>query len=359
MKSCLLVAGTRPNFVKIAPLYRAFIAQKIVPVLVHTGQHFDGNMSDVFFSDLGLPPPDVNLGISGGDRISQTKKIIAALVPVIQKNTPDAIVVVGDVTSTIAATIAALSTNVPLIHVESGLRSFNLSMPEEVNRIFVDHNADELFVTEPQGVINLSVEGIAADRIHLVGNVMIDSLMQILPKIESLKCCERFGLTAKKYIVATVHRPQNVDTDEALLNSVALIKKVAEEIPVVFPVHPRTKTKMESLNITFPASVICTDPLSYTEMISLMRDSAGVITDSGGIQEETTVLGIPCITLRTDTERPITITEGTNELIGMNSDDVVQAVQKIKRGDWKKGAAPHLWDGHAADRIVEILMKKY
>lgn len=359
MKSCMLIAGTRPNFVKIAPLYKAFLSSGITPTLIHTGQHFDANMSDVFFRDLELSAPDEHLKIDSRDRITQTKEIVGGLTPLIAKYNPDVIVTVGDVTSTIAATIAAINCGKPVIHVEAGLRSNNLSMPEEVNRIFVDHYSDVLFATEQSGVNNLIVEGIGAARIHLVGNVMIDSLVAMMPRIEKSDIRSRLHLEAKSYAVATIHRPQNVDTPESLQRCVNLLTKISENITVVFSIHPRTKLNLEKMMIVFPETVKCVEPLAYCDMIALIKDASCVLTDSGGIQEETTALGVPCITMREETERPITVSEGTNEIVGTDEGHVFDAVQRVIRGEWKKGAIPSLWDGHAAQRIVQILKNTY
>ena len=359
MKTCMLIAGTRPNFVKVAPLYKALAAEKIKTILVHTGQHFDVNMSDVFFKDLDLAEPDEHLGVKSGNRIDQTRFIINSLEVVIKKHNPDVLVVVGDVTSTIAATIAATMANKPVVHVEAGLRSGNLAMPEEVNRVFVDHYAQKLFASEQGGYENLLAEGIAASDVYLVGNVMIDSYFSLKPKIDASNVVKKLGLDVKRYIVATIHRPQNVDDLTVLKNNCDLLVEASKYYSVVFPVHPRTKMRIDSLGFVFPDSVLCVEPQSYCDMIALMKDAACVMTDSGGIQEETTVLGVPCITMRNETERPSTVLIGTNEVVGTDREVIMESIQKVVDGKWKKGAIPELWDGHAAERVVAILKDLY
>lgn len=358
MKKFLLVAGARPNFMKIAPLVWAFQARGLEPFIVHTGQHSDANMSEVFFADLNIPPPNINLAVGGGDRVELVKKIVFDLTPIIKEVDPAAVIIVGDVNSSFAATLAAVEAGAPVVHVEAGLRSFNLQMPEETNRVAIDHYADLLFVTEESGLKNLQDEGVAPANIFLVGNVMIDTLLHVAAAVGE-EALAAFSVTPQKYALVTLHRPQNVDDPQVLRSLIQTINKVSEIYPVIFALHPRTRERMAANQISLAAGVQCVEPQPYRTNVALMKYAACVLTDSGGIQEETTVLGVPCLTLRTETERPATVSEGTNEVVGIEQNAILAAVEKVRQGKWKKGSIPKLWDGQAAERIVKIILEKF
>jgi UDP-N-acetylglucosamine 2-epimerase (non-hydrolysing) len=353
MKRIVLIAGARPNFMKIAPLHRAFAARGASQSLVHTGQHFDKIMSDAFFDELEIPAPDTHLGIGAGDRIAQTRKIVQALVPLLQ----DWVIVVGDVTSTAAGAFAGVLAGIPVAHVEAGLRSFNWMMPEELNRMAADHHSDLLFVSDPAGLHNLRKESIPDDRVHYVGNVMVDTLHRMLPKTHSNDVLERLGISSGAYGVMTMHRPENVDHPERLASILRGIERAAADIPIVWPVHHRTKMRMEEAGRAAPPGVRVIDPVAYLDMLTLMKHAKLLLTDSGGLQEEATVLGIPCITLRGETERPVTVTVGTSEVVGCDYDRIVDAAGRALRGEWKKGGIPEGWDGKASERIADILLR--
>ena len=346
---------------KVAPLARAFKRyDNVRHMIVHTGQHYDAAMSDVFFRDLEIPEPDIFLGVGSGTHAEQTAKVMTAFERVVAEIRPNAVIVVGDVNSTLACSIVCAKMNVPVAHVEAGLRSFDRTMPEEINRLVTDALADWLFVSEPSGVENLRREGAAEEKIFFVGNVMIDTLVHFREHHTAPPVVERLGLSARRFVLMTMHRPGNVDTRDELERLVCLITRISENETVVFPMHPRTKKMLESYDLlgALPGRCIVTDPLAYGEFITLCEHAACVVTDSGGIQEETTYLGVPCITLRKNTERPATVTEGTNRLMGDRYDDVPQAIDSMVNGHGKKGTIPALWDGHAADRIAEILYNK-
>lgn len=362
MKTILIVVGARPNFMKAAPLVRALRAHGgFRVVLVHTGQHYDARMSDVFFEQLGLPAPDVHLGVGSGGHAEQTARIMTTFDPVLDTYAPDVVVVVGDVNSTLACALVAAKRHVPVAHVEAGLRSFDRSMPEEINRIVTDHLSDLLFVTEPSGVENLRREGVAASAVHHVGNVMIDTLRAGLPAARATGIVARHGLAPGAYALVTMHRPANVDEAEPLGEVVRLVMQVAEMLPVVWPLHPRTRARLEALGhlpaLERHAAIHLLAPLPYLEFVGLMEQAAVVVTDSGGLQEETTALGVPCLTVRESTERPVTITEGTNELMPLRAAEVAARVAALRRGEGKAGRVPALWDGHAAERIVAVLAR--
>lgn len=347
------MAGARPNFMKVAPLCRAFAAQGRFKVrLVHTGQHYDPILSDRIMEDLELPTPDHHLEVGSGSSSLQIAKVIEAMSALLTEHPPHAVVVVGDVTSTLAAALAASNQFVPVVHVEAGLRSRDWSMPEERNRVLVDRLSQYLFVTEPAGVSNLAGEGMT-EGVHLVGNVMIDSLLRVLPRTEESDVVSRLGLEGQKYSVMTMHRPSNVDESANFEQMIAALAPLAEEAPLMFPVHPRTRAQVEALNA--PPGLRCIEPLGYLEFIALVRQSALTLTDSGGLQEETTVLGIPCMTLRPNTERPITIELGSNELVYNDPDKIRDLGLQALAGEWKSHAVPENWDGHTAERIVDIL----
>lgn len=355
MKRFVLVAGARPNFIKIAPLQAALASRGAEVILVHTGQHYDALMSDVFFDELEIPRPDIHLGIGPGDRKTQTRKILQGLAEHLPRLAPAMIVVVGDVTSSAAAALAGAYANVPVAHVEAGLRSFNWKMPEELNRMIADHYADHLFVTEPAAMENLRAEGFADDRLHLVGNVMIDTFRRMEPKARAANTPGRIGLPPR-YGVVTLHRPENVDHPEVLRGLWETLGEIAKDLPLVFPVHPRTRARLDALGIPLSDRIRLIDPIGYVDMQSLVMNAACAFTDSAGLQEETTVAGVPCLTLREETERPITVEVGTSEIVGRERKKILAAWSRVRSGDWKHGRIPELWDGHAADRIADILL---
>jgi len=373
------VVGARPNFMKVAPLHRAI---KNLPgwtsKIVHTGQHFDAKMSDVFFTQLELPTPDFFLGIGGGSHTEVTAKIMLAFEKIIESEKPDLIIVVGDVTSTLACTLVAIKMGIPLAHVEAGLRSGDRSMPEEINRILTDSVANYLFVTEQSGLDHLKREGVPDKKVFFTGNVMIDSLVRYQEKAKSSTILEELGLQASAeensrevsqlhetdFIVMTMHRPANVDTETGLRSILELIELSTAKTKVVFPIHPRTRSNMAKFGLedtlTQNKNLILTEPLGYLEFIQLMTHAKAILTDSGGIQEETTYLGIPCLTFRDSTERPITVTLGTNQLLAdLNPKITFAALEEILAGHHKKGQIPPLWDGHAAERIAENLFNLF
>ncbi len=364
----LNVVGARPNFMKIAPIAEAIEAHNqanrdhgIESLIVHTGQHYDEQMSKLFFEDLDIPRPDYNLGVGSGSHAYQTAEIMKRFEPVLEKERPDYILVVGDVNSTIACALVAKKLGVKVIHVEAGLRSFDMSMPEEINRILTDAISDLLFITEKSGETNLLKEGVTREKIHFVGNVMIDTLLRHKEKAECSEILVRVGLAEKgdlsiqPYAVLTLHRPSNVDDPMNLENIMKAVTEISRHLPVVFPVHPRTKKQMVGLNIGIADTIKLVDPLGYLDFLKLMSHARMVLTDSGGIQEETTVLGVPCITLRENTERPVTVEQGTNVIVGMERKNIVDQSLKVLNGNSKEGRLPELWDGKAAERIVEVL----
>jgi UDP-N-acetylglucosamine 2-epimerase (non-hydrolysing) len=416
-----LVAGARPNFMKVAPLVHAFAARRkkrdvpkksggwsrlpltpgrscppcSVPPpssldgdpfavqpgshpgpsleepdflgtsrflrvsLVHTGQHYDANMSEVFFKDLGIPEPDHHLGVGSGSHAEQTARVMMAFEKVLAAERPDLVMVVGDVNSTIACALTAKKMGVKVAHVEAGLRSFDETMPEEINRRLTDAISDLLFVTEPSGVSNLLAEGVAKEKIHLVGNVMIDTLQRNLKRIEDGRYAPPETLRAfrgnGRYGVLTLHRPSNVDRKETLAPVWGAVLEIAREIPVLFPAHPRTRGKLTDFGLS-TGGVTLADPLGYLDMLYAVKGAALVLTDSGGLQEETTALGVPCVTIRENTERPVTVEKGTNYLAGTDPNAVLAAAGEILSGNAKKGVVPDLWDGKAAERIVDVLL---
>lgn len=362
LKICNVV-GARPNFMKIAPIIDEMRKHtEIAASLVHTGQHYDEKMSKLFFQDLGLPKPDVYLGVGSGGHGEQTGKIMIEFEKIIAANKPDLVVVVGDVNSTIACGLVAVKMGVKLVHVEAGLRSFDRAMPEEINRMLTDQISDYLFLTEREAKENLLREGVAEEKIHFVGNVMIDSLMKHREHAERSPILGDLKLEAGRYGLITLHRPSNVDVKENLDNILSALFDIQRDLPLVFPVHPRTRKQMKLFGfddkLAHAPNLMLTDPLGYLDFLKLMAHARLVITDSGGIQEETTVLGVPCITVRENTERPITVTEGTNVLIGMSRERILEESYKILEGNGKQGRKPELWDGRAAERIVKILLEK-
>jgi len=356
----IYIVGARPNFMKIAPLIEeAKKCKTIKSVLVHTGQHYDFEMSQVFFKELNIPKPDYNLGVGSGSHAWQTAKIMEKLEPIILKEKPDLVIVVGDVNSTLAGALTAAKLHVPIAHIEAGLRSFDISMPEEINRRLTDQISNYLFVTEPSGVKNLLNEGISKKKIYFVGNVMIDTLKKSKAKNEKSKILKRLGLERKKYAVLTLHRPSNVDKKATLLNLFSVFKEIQNQIKIIYPIHPRTKKQIKKFNLKNYLkqmnNFFLISPLSYIDMIKLVKESKFLMTDSGGLQEESTFLRIPCLTLRENTERPITIEKGTNTLCGNEKKIILQAVNKILAGKGEKGQIPKLWDGKASQRIIRIL----
>lgn len=364
-KKIILVVGARPNFMKVAPVLRAIRTSDIFDaMLVHTGQHYDANMSDIFFADLDMPQPDRFLGVGSGSHAEQTARVMIEMEKLFAEEKPDLVMVAGDVNSTLATAIVAAKAGIKLAHIESGLRSFDRSMPEEINRIVADEFSDLCFVTEPSGITNLRHEGIAEARIHYVGNTMIDSVVANKEKAKKAfsEVAHKFSIEAKKYALVTLHRPSNVDGEKNLTLLVSLFEQMQSFAPkIIFPVHPRTRKKLEEFNLTERVKKIAAldliDPVGYLSFLALQDNAAVVLTDSGGIQEETTALGVPCITLRENTERPVTIEKGTNEMTGLDTEKIVSLSKKAFEGKWKKAFVPELWDGKASDRILNVLKK--
>jgi UDP-N-acetylglucosamine 2-epimerase (non-hydrolysing) len=347
------VVGARPNFMKAAPVVAALRARGIEQRIVHTGQHYDAALSDVFFHDLSLPEPDLNLGVGSGTQSGQTAALMVALEGAFATLDPVLAIVYGDVNSTLAAALVAAKTGLPLAHVEAGLRSWDDTMPEEINRRVTDLLSDLLFVTSPEGVTNLARTGVDAARIHLVGNPMIDTLLANLDRFDVAAIRERLGLPAR-YAVATMHRPANVDDPASAGRVVAMLRAVADQVPLVIPLHPRGRPVLERAGLVSDEWLRVVEPLGYVDFLSLVRGAAVVVTDSGGIQEETTILGVPCLTVRPNTERPITITHGTNRLV--EPEGVAPLVAAILADGLPRPAeGPPLWDGHAGERIAGIL----
>jgi UDP-N-acetylglucosamine 2-epimerase (non-hydrolysing) len=356
----VLVAGARPNFMKIAPLWSEMdrLRSDFEPIILHTGQHYDYEMSKVFFEDLDLPEPNYFLGVGSGTHAEQTGKIMIEFERVIQDERPDLVVVFGDINSTLACSVTAKKLSIPVAHVEAGLRSFDMTMPEEINRKVTDAISDMLFTPSKDGDENLIHEGVERNKIHLVGNIMIDSLISILKRIDQSyedRIFEKFGLQRGSFVLVTLHRPSNVDDQNNLRRVMNFLNTISLKIPVIFPVHPRTRKIINGFDTEFTSNGAfkIVEPLRYREFIALEKNPKLVITDSGGVQEETTYLTIPCLTLRPNTERPITITEGTNELATI--ENMENKIESIFAGNWKQGKIPELWDGKAGQRIVHIL----
>jgi UDP-N-acetylglucosamine 2-epimerase (non-hydrolysing) len=339
---------------KVAPVLNALKTRPSVEqLLIHTGQHYDAGMSDVFFEQLGLPAPDMNLAIGSATHARQTAEIMIRLEPVVEQSKPDFVLVYGDVNSTVAAALVCTKLTIPIAHVEAGLRSFDRSMPEEINRLVTDQLADLLFTPSEDGDINLHREGIAAGKIHFVGNVMIDSLVRLLPLAQKVS---RNGFP-ERYALVTLHRPSNVDDITSLQEILASLRAIHERLNVVFPVHPRTRARIEQAGLSV-GKLQLLEPVPYVEFLAMQSRATVVITDSGGIQEETTYMGVPCLTLRQNTERPITVTAGTNVLVGSDRTKLTAEVQAVLEGRAKRGSIPPLWDGHAGERIADILCRK-
>lgn len=353
------IAGARPNFVKIAPLIAEMNRVGWCDAeLVHTGQHYDDALSRVFFDELDIPLPDYNLEVGSADRLEQIDLIMARFEPVFEDTTPDAVLVVGDVNSTVACARVARRHGCPVIHVEAGLRSFDTEMPEELNRVETDELSDLLFVTESSGMANLASESIKGDA-FLVGNVMIDTLAKHIDRARAMSVHERFGLSSGCYFIGTFHRPSNVDSADNLAQVLDIVRHTAAQAPIVLPLHPRTRAALERHgmldDIEGASGITLSEPLGYLDFISLVAHSQGVVTDSGGVQEETTFLHVPCVTMRDNTERPVTVEIGSNVLAGTNPANVKSAVDVIAGGNQKRGSLPELWDGHAAERIVDLI----
>jgi UDP-N-acetylglucosamine 2-epimerase (non-hydrolysing) len=349
----LHVVGARPNFMKAAPVLAAFGNKPGVrQTLVHTGQHYDANMSDIFFQQLGMLTPDLNLEVGAGSHAQQTAEVISRFEPVVRERVPDLVLIYGDVNSTMAAALVCSKLQIKVGHVEAGLRSFDRSMPEEINRLIADQLSDLLFTPSSDGDENLCHEGIAPHKIHLVGNVMIDTLVRLLPVCGTHK---PVGLS-DRYALVTLHRPSNVDDPVWLRALLPALQEIAEEIPVVFPIHPRTRGRMTELGFKSATGIQFFDPVPYLSFLALQKDATLVITDSGGVQEETTFLGVPCLTLRENTERPVTVRSGTNLVIGRDLVKMKQEIHRILRGEKKLSSAIPLWDGHAAERIAQVVL---
>ncbi|MEV6150651.1 UDP-N-acetylglucosamine 2-epimerase (non-hydrolyzing) [Nonomuraea sp. NPDC052129] len=350
----LHVLGARPNFVKAAPVVRALGELGVRQGIIHTGQHYDALMSDVFFADLGLPEPVANLGVGSGSHAKQTAALLVGLEEVVLEHDPDLVVVYGDVNSTLAAILVCAKLGVRTAHVEAGLRSFDRGMPEEVNRIVTDSLSDLLFATSPDALSHLAAEGVPAAKVHLVGNPMIDSLFSALPSLDPAPVVARLDIPAR-YAVATLHRPANVDTPEAAKELVSAVLDVARQIPIVVPIHPRGRTRLAEAGLVDGPSVKVIEPLGYVDFLSLVRGAALVVTDSGGVQEETTMLGVPCLTVRPNTERPITITHGTNRLVTPALLPAAAGKALADGASTPSGELPPLWDGAAGPRIARVI----
>jgi UDP-N-acetylglucosamine 2-epimerase (non-hydrolysing) len=350
------VVGARPNFMKVAPILAQLRKHSgLQQVLVHTGQHYDVKMSDVFFRDLGMPDPDVHLGVGSGSHAQQTARVMLEIEPVLAREKPDVVVVAGDVNSTLAVALVAAKMGFAVAHVEAGLRSRDWAMPEEINRVLADRLSDLLFTPSRDANENLRAEGIGASRVHFVGNVMIDSLQAALPRARESRIHERLELSRKGYALATLHRPANVDDPAALSRHLSALAEVAAQVPVVFPIHPRTRTRLPA-GFKAPGLKLV-EPLGYLDFLALTADARLVMTDSGGLQEETTALGVPCLTMRENTERPVTIDVGTNQLVGSDPAKALAAARVVLAGRAKQGRIPELWDGRAAERAAEILVR--
>lgn len=359
MKRILSVVGARPNFMKVAPIHRAFdaYAHDVRHEIVHTGQHYDASMSDAFFTDLDMPQPAYFLGVGSGSHAEQTAKVMTGFEQVMLDAKPDYVIVVGDVNSTIACALTSVKLGVRTAHVEAGLRSFDRAMPEEINRLATDAICDDLFVTEDSGRTHLLHDGVSPERIHFVGNTMIDSLHYALPKAARSDVHARIGVPPTGYALITLHRPSNVDDPVQLAMLLDVLSDTASHVPVVFPVHPRTRKNIVAWGLDAPlgSDVVLVDPVGYVDFLALMKGAAFVLTDSGGIQEETTALGVPCITARTTTERPVTTELGTNVLVPPIASGIADAVRMVLAGERRPGVVPPLWDGLAAQRIASII----
>jgi len=362
-KKILIIAGARPNFMKVAPLIKEFkkLRRSFNVKLVHTGQHYDFEMSEIFFENLNIPEPDIYLGIGSHTHAAQTAKIMIAFEKTVSKEKPDLVIVVGDVNSTAACALVCAKLHIKLAHVEAGLRSFDRQMPEEINRVVTDHLSDYLFVSEKSGLKNLKREGVSEKKTYFAGNVMIDTLLSNMKAIDRSGVLNRLGLERKGYSVLTLHRPKNVDLKKTLNEIYDIIRSVSRKINIIYPIHPRAKMmiKKHGLLKKFKALKTLTmiDPLGYNDFIKLTKESRFVLTDSGGIQEETTVLKVPCLTMRENTERPVTVGKGTNIIVNRSGKKILSSVNKILKGHRKRGIVPEKWDGRSAKRIVDVIKK--
>ena len=358
------VVGARPNFVKIAPLVAEMRkhSDEIDPLLVHTGQHYDERMSNLFFKELNIPEPDIDLGVGSASHAVQTAEIMKAFEPIVLEHKPDVVLVVGDVNSTIACGLVAVKLGIKLVHVEAGLRSFDRSMPEEINRMLTDSISDLLFCTEQSGVDNLVREGIPVEKIFLVGNVMIDTLLENKLKADKSNILNYLNLNSGDFAVLTLHRPANVDDFAAFSRILDALEVIQADMPIIFPVHPRTRKNLGSSFLYERTEKLSklrlTDPLGYLDFLKLMSSAKLVLTDSGGIQEETTILKVPCLTLRENTERPVTTESGSNKIVGTDTNKIIEAYRQVVNGKWQESHTPPFWDGRAAERIVNILLEK-
>lgn len=351
----LHVVGARPNFVKAAPVIAALGRRTgVSQILVHTGQHYDANMSEVFFAQLMIPAPDLNLEVGSGSHAEQTASILVRLEPVILERRPDVVLVYGDVNSTLAGALVCAKLLLPVAHVEAGLRSFDRTMPEEINRVLTDQVADLLFTPSADAGENLRREGVAAEKVHFVGNVMIDTLVRLLPRANAAEAQD----LPKRYVLVTLHRPSNVDDPAVLRRIIEALEEIGRELPVIIPVHPRTRQRLDKwcIKVSSNGQLRLTDPVGYLEFLALQRNATLVITDSGGVQEECTYLGVPCLTVRENTERPVTVTMGTNVVVGRDMKRLGAEVDRILAGKAKQGRVPPLWDGKASERIADLLL---
>ena len=367
----LFIVGARPNFMKVAPLFQYLKRHKesMQPYLVHTGQHYDEAMKAAFFDQLNIPEPDIDLEVGSGSHAVQTAEIMLRFEPILDRVQPFAVLVVGDVNSTIACGLVAVKKNIPIIHVEAGLRSYDRGMPEEINRVLTDQLSDLLFTTERSAHQNLEKEGIVLDKVHFVGNVMIDSLhnhlnraVPFMDTLESYKVERREGLREKQFALLTLHRPSNVDNPEILKGLLETFETISRDLPIVFPVHPRTGKMIQQYGLSGfleSPNVFCLPPVGYLEILGLMTAAKLILTDSGGIQEETTALGIPCITLRENTERPITVEQGTNTIVGSARQKIVDCVDEVLKTGGKSGRIPEYWDGCTSERVVSIIQERF
>ena len=356
------IAGTRPNFIKVAPLISALNkVNSFKNELIHTGQHYDATMSDIFFKELNIKKPEINIYSGSGSHSVQTGRIMTGLEKRFLKNRPDLVIVVGDVNSTLAAALVTSKMHIPLAHVEAGLRSFDLTMPEEINRIVTDRLSEYLFTPSTDANDNLAKEGIDPRKIYFTGNIMIDTLVKFNKKINHKYVLKKYNLKKNDFCFLTLHRPSNVDNKEIFKKLSSVLKRISKDIKIVFPAHPRTLKKMKEfglMSLFNSKNILLTEPIGYLDTIALVASSQMVITDSGGLQEETTYLKVPCLTLRENTERPITSAIGTNTVVGTNTELLIEMVNRILNDDYKKGKRPKYWDGHTAQRIVHILKRK-
>jgi UDP-N-acetylglucosamine 2-epimerase (non-hydrolysing) len=357
VKRILHVVGARPNYMKIAPVVRemAKFPDDFAQRLVHTGQHYDDNMSKLFFDELEMPRPDINLEVGSGSHAAQTAQVMLRFEPVIELFKPDWVLVPGDVNSTLACALVAVKLDVKVAHVEAGLRSFDRTMPEEINRLLTDQISDLLLTHSPEANDNLIREGVAPEKIHLVGNTMIDTLVRVMPLAEDRWPSLRAQFGFAEFVLVTLHRPSNVDAAEGLNEIISALNEVSEKLPVIFPVHPRTRKRIAEHSIRVSDNIHLTDPIGYVDFLALQAHAAAVVTDSGGVQEETTFLGVPCFTVRQNTERPITVAQGTNQLVSRNSESIGAAIHKaVQQPRDSHPHRPEFWDGKAAERIVEL-----